>query len=82
MLFENGILGLVGIGLAFILSHPVLYELYHQSDMRAFGYSFQFSLGAFGLISFVVMVISLAVTMVISRDWKTKKIVEQIGFIE
>lgn len=79
MLFENVMLGMMGVLLALFASYPVLGYLYNQSDMKAFAHSFQFEFFSFFLISFVVIVISMFVTIIISMDWKTKKIVEQMS---
>lgn len=57
LLFENMVLGVVAIVMAFALSQPVLRYLYRISDMQAMGHSFQYNYGAFAVISGISLLI-------------------------
>lgn len=79
MIFENTMLGLCGAVLAYFCSIPVLRYLYRQSDMRAFGHKYQFDYPAFFMISAVAVLLCILLAGRLSKDWKTKKIMEQMN---
>ena len=82
MLFENVILGTVGILLAFVFTQPVLRYLYRLSDMRAFGHPFHFNYIAFFMISVGTWFVCIILSLGILKSWKSKQIIEGIGKIE
>lgn len=82
MLFENVILGTVGILLAFVFTQTVLRYLYRLSDMRAFGHPFHFNYIAFFMISFGTWFVCIILSLGILKSWKAKQIIEGIGKIE
>ena len=82
MLFENTILCVVSIAVAFLISQPALRYLYRISDMRAFGHPFQYNFPAFFLVSLVALLISMLLSLGILKTWKTREIVEGMGKAE
>lgn len=82
LMFENLILGAVGIMIAFFLSQPIEKYLYDASDMRAFGHSYSFDYAAFALISGAALFICIVLSTGILKEWKTRNIVEGIGKVE
>jgi ABC-type antimicrobial peptide transport system permease subunit len=82
MIFENGLLGMGGVVLGYIIAHPVLRYLYKQSDMKAFAHGFQFNYRDFFLISFITILICVMLSVRLSKDWKTKQIMEQIEVVK
>ncbi|RKJ61260.1 ABC transporter permease [Roseburia sp. 1XD42-69] len=82
MLFENLILGLAAVLIAFVLSHPVLKYLYGVSDMRAFGHEFHFAYIEFLFVATGALVICIFLSFGILKSWKTKQITEGIGSFE
>lgn len=79
MIFENTVLGLMGVILAYFCSIPVLKYLYLQSDMRAFGHQYQFDYPAFFMISIIAVLLCVLLAGRLSKDWKTKKIIERMN---
>ena len=82
MIFENIMLGFFGVALAYLASVPVLRYLYGQSDMRAFGHGYHFDYTAFFGISFMAVLLCILLAGHLSKDWKTKKIMEQMNKVE
>lgn len=82
LLFENLVLGMVSVALAFILSHPVLLYLYKISDMKAMGHSFQFHYSGFVMVSGVALLICVLLSLNILKGWKTKNIMGKMGRVE
>lgn len=82
MIFENGMLGCIGILCGYILTNPVLRYLYKQSDMKAFGHLFHFNYQAFGIISLLTIMICCFLALFLSKDWRTRKVMEYIGMVE
>ena len=82
MLFENVILGIMGIMIAFILTQPVLRYLYMISNMKAFGHAFHYNYAAFALVAFGTLFICFILSFGILKSWKSRHIVEGIGKIE
>lgn len=79
VLFENIMLFSMGSILSGILLQPVLRMIYHDSDMKLFGHPFRFETGAFLFIVIGVMLFCGASSVFMTKSWKTKKIMEQIG---
>lgn len=82
MVFENSLLGISGILLGYIISHPVLRYLYRQSDMKSFSHPFQFDYADFILISLITLSICIILSVRLSKDWKTKQIMERMEVVE
>lgn len=82
MIFENIMLGVFGVALAYLASVPVLRYLYGQSNMRAFGHGYRFDYTAFFGISFMAVLLCILLAGRLSKDWKTKKIMEQMNKVE
>ncbi len=82
LLFENMVLGVAGVVLAFILTHPVLRYLYQISDMKAFGHPFQYDYAVFALVAAAALSICVLLSLRILKSWKSRRIVEGIGKIE
>lgn len=82
MIFENIMLGFFGVALAYLASVPVLRYLYGQSNMRAFGHGYRFDYTAFFGISFMAVLLCILLAGRLSKDWKTKKIMEQMNKVE
>ncbi len=82
MLFENLILGIAGVGAAFILSQPALKYLYKISEMRVFGHGFHFTYTEFFLVSAGALAICVFLSFGILKAWKTRQITEGIGNFE
>ncbi len=82
MLFENMILGTIGIIIAFILTQPVLRYLYMISSMKAFGHTFHYNYAAFVIAAFGTLFICVILSLRILKSWKSRHIVEGIGKIE
>lgn len=81
MIFENGLLGCIGILCGGLLANPILRYLYSRSDMKVYGHLFHFDYIAFFTISLVTIMICVVLSLFISKSWKTKKIMESIGEI-
>ena len=82
IMIENVVLGCAGLGIAFVLSNPVLKYLYKISDMEAFGHSYSFDYRAFISVSVCALVVCVLLSMGILKEWKTKRILEGIGKFE
>ena len=82
MIFENTMLGLCGVALAYLCSIPVLKYLYEQSDMEGFGHKYHFDYPAFFMISAMAVLLCILLAGHLSKDWKTKKIMEQMNKVE
>ncbi len=82
MLFENLILGIVAVGVAFMLSHPVLKYLYKISDMQSFGHKFHFAYMEFFLVVTGALTVCVFLSFGILKSWKTRQITEGIGRFE
>ena len=82
IMIENVVLGCAGIGIAFVLSNPVLKYLYKISDMGAFGHNYSFDYRAFIFVSVCALVICVLLSLGILKEWKTKRIIEGIGKFE
>lgn len=82
MLFENLILGMASVFVAFVLLHPVLKCLYGMSDMQSFGHKFHFVYVDFFLVSAGALAICVFLSFGILKSWKTKQITEGIGRFE
>lgn len=82
MIFENGLLGLAGIALAFLCANPVLLYLYRQSDMKAFGHPYKFAYPAFAAVSVLTLLICVLLAAGLSKDWKTRRITERMNQVE
>ncbi len=82
MAFENGLLGIGGILLGYIIAHPVLRYLYQQSNMKAFSHPFRFDYADFFLISLITLLICIILSIRLSKDWKTKQIMERMEVVE
>lgn len=78
LLFENTILGLTAVVLAFGLSQPTLRYLYFMSDMRAFGHDFHFDFMAFAIVAVFALLLCSALSFKILKEWKTRRIAERI----
>lgn len=82
MVFENGLLGLSGVALAYLCANPILRYLYQNSDMKSFGHAFHFDYGAFAAISLVALLVCVLLASFLSKDWKTKQIMERMNQVE
>lgn len=82
MLFENLILGVVSVLVAFVLSHPVLKYLYGISDMQSFGHKFRFVYMEFLFVAVRTLIICIVLSFGILKLWKTKQITEGIEKFE
>ena len=79
---ENVILGSAAVGIAFILSNPILKYLYEISDMEAFGHSYSFEYLAFICVSVCGLLICVLLSVGILKEWKARQIIEGIGKFE
>lgn len=76
MLWENGILGLIGVLCGYAAANPLLQYLYSQSQRKAFSHSYEFEYTAFFCIAFVIMVLCLLLSLFLTNEWKTKQVVK------
>lgn len=74
MLWENGILGLIGILCGYVAANPLLRYLYSQSQRKAFSHPYEFEHGAFFCIAFLVMALCLLLSVFLTNEWKTKQV--------
>lgn len=74
MVWENGMLALLGILCGYVVANPVLRYLYRQSGRKAFGHPYHFQYGAFFLIALLVILLCMFLSLQLSGTWKTKKI--------
>lgn len=80
-IFENMTLFLTGSVLSYIVLQPILRILYQESNMQAFGHLFHFYYEAFIFIVFVVIIFCVLLSISMTKEWKTKKIMEQIDMV-
>lgn len=82
IMIENVLLGSVAVGIAFVLSNPVLKYLFKISDMEAFGHSYSFEYPAFICVSACALLICVLLSVGILKEWKARQITEGIGKVE
>lgn len=75
MLWENGILGFLGILCGYAAANPLLQYLYRQSQRQAFAHPYGFAYGAFFCIAVLIMALCLMLSVFLTREWKTKRVV-------
>lgn len=80
-MFENGILACIAGGLAYFLSQPVLRYLYQVSDMEVNGHPYLFDYKAFFAIFLSMLLLCLGLSKRVLKSWKTRRIMEAMGFI-
>ena len=82
VMFENITLFLVGSLLSGILLQPVLRYMYEQSSMKSYGHLFHFDYVAYGAVVIVALMFCVILSATMTKDWKTKRIVERMDIVE
>lgn len=82
IMIENVLLGSVAVGIAFVLSNPILKYIFKISDMEAFGHSYSFEYPAFICVSACALLICVLLSLGILKEWKARQIIEGIGKYE
>ena len=82
LLFENLILGAVGILSGFLVLWPVLRYVYFSSEMNSFGHGFAFDWNSFGMVSAGTLLVCAGLSVRILKSWKSRSIMDGIGRFE
>ena len=82
LLFENLILGAVGILSGFLVLWPVLRYVYFSSEMNSFGHGFAFDWNSFGMVSAGALLVCAGLSVRILKSWKSRSIMDGIGKFE
>ena len=77
--FENLVLSMVSVIIAYFVSHPVLSYLYNISDMKLYGHKFEFDYAAFLAVSITAIVLCILLSLDILKSWKTRQITGVMG---
>ena len=82
MMIENGIVGIVSILAAYLISLPILQYLYSLSELELYGHHISFDYKAFLFIAAATLLLCAGLSRRILKEWKGKQILEGIGKVE